>query len=208
MSSKPRIIVVGTGGLAREFAVWFGDVVEIIGFSVDLPDQGPAAQLPGARFDNHVKPAGAGTDQCVVAVADPKMKRHLHQLLSDNGWRFPTLVHQSALVAQNAVLSEGVIVSPRTVIGSNAVIGALSYLNFQVGIGHDAVLGRYVQVNPGAQIGGETRIGDAVLLGSNSSLLQRVAVGDGTTVGIGAVCLSRVRAGETVVGNPAKKWFG
>ena len=81
MSERTKIIVIGTGGLAREFHAWFCDVVDIVGFSADKDDDDLAASLPGRRYDNSVTPDEAGTDQCVVAVSSPKQKRHLHQLL-------------------------------------------------------------------------------------------------------------------------------
>ena len=206
MSETSKIIVVGTGGLAREFHAWFGDVFDVIGFSADRVDDHVASLLPGKRYDNSVTPDQAGTDQCVVAVSSPKMKRYLYTLLGNAGWKFPICIHATAVVAASAQLAEGVVVSPRAVIGSHAAIGALTYLNFQVGVGHDAVLSRFVQMNPGAQVGGAAEVGDGVLLGSNSALLQGVKVGADATVGLGGICLGRVRAGETMVGNPAKPW--
>jgi sugar O-acyltransferase (sialic acid O-acetyltransferase NeuD family) len=204
--AKRRILVVGTGGLAREFCAWFSDVIDVVGCSADQADDRLAAQLPGRRFDNSVTPDQAGTDQCVVAVGKPKDKRHLHAVLSRAGWQFPVLVHPTAIVAPNVEMAEGVVISPGVVIGTNVTIGALSYLNFQVGVGHDARIGRYVQVNPGAQLGGAVRIGDGALLGSNSALLQGAVIGEDATLGLGAVCLTRVRAGETLVGNPGQLW--
>ena len=209
MSAKSKIVVVGTGGLAREFHAWFGDEVDIVGFSADREDSALAALLPGERYDNNVSPDVAGTDQCVIAISSPEKKMFLHELLSKRGWRFATLVHSSAVLAPTVALGEGVVISPRVVVGANAVIGSLSYLNFQAGIGHDAVIGPYCQINPGAQVGGAARMERGVLLGSNSALLQGVKIGAGATVGLGAVCLTRVRPGATVVGNPAKPWqFG
>lgn len=204
MSKKQPVIVVGTGGLAREFHAWFGDQVDILGFSADRDDDPVAALLPGKRYDNSVTPDQAGTNQCVVAVSTPHMKRRLHQLLSEAGWEFPTLIHPTAAVAASAQLAPGVIVSPRSVIGSNASIGALSYVNFQVGIGHDAQVGNYVQLNPGSQIGGAALIEDEVLIGSNSAVLQSVRIGRGATVALGAVCFRHVRPETTVIGNPAR----
>lgn len=206
MSTKRKIVVVGTGGLAREFHAWFAHEIDILGFSADREDRGRAALLPGQRYDNNMTPDLAGTDQCVVAISSPDRKRYLHELLSKRGWKFPVLVHTSAIVAPNAEFADGVVISPQVVVGPNATIGALSYLNFQAGIGHDAVIGPYCQINPGAQVGGAAQLGRGVLLGSNSALLQGVKVGNDATVGLGAVCLTRVRSGVTVVGNPAKPW--
>ncbi len=200
-----KILIIGSGGLAREFAAWFGDHFEICGFSSQAPEEHASFALPGRWFDPEVTPEQAGTDQAVVAIGSPALKQALHTALRQRGFKLPTVVHPSSIVADSASLGEGVLISPHCVVAAEVALGALTYLNFGCGIGHDTLIGAYSQVNPGAQVAGLVRLGEQVLVGSGASIIERVEVGAGATIASGAAVFSSVAAGTTMMGNPARR---
>lgn len=200
-----RLLIIGTGGLAREFTSHFSGQVEIAGYSGNHPGEHEAFRLPGAFHAADVTPATAGTDRAVVAIGSPAVKARVHAAFRSRGFTFPTLVHRSSVVSDGARLDEGVVVSPQCVVSPGVRLGALAYLNFCCGVGHDTVVGRFVQMNPGAQVGGSTLIGAGTLVGSGATILQGVRIGPRAIVGSGAVVFTRVAAGATVIGNPAKR---
>jgi len=201
------ILVVGTGGLAREFSSYFSGEsgnIRILGFASTNHAEHSEFKLPGVLFKDEITPDLVGTKDVVIAIGNPLVKKSYYERLKFKGFSFPTIVHPSSTISSRAVLQDGVVISPNCVISPDVRIETLSYLNFCCGVGHDVVVGSFVQVNPGAQLGGGVRVGDCSLIGSGAVVLQDVKVGEAATVGSGAVVFARVRDGATVMGNPAK----
>jgi sugar O-acyltransferase (sialic acid O-acetyltransferase NeuD family) len=200
-----KILIVGTGGLAREFSSWCSDYFQIAGYSSENTTEHEDFNLPGTLYSGDVTPDTAGTDLVFLAIGTPSVKAKIFKQFSNLGFKFPSFIHPSSIVSDKANIEEGVIISPNCVVSPNVTLNRLVYVNFSCGIGHDSVVGNYVQINPGAQLGGFSKIGNNVLIGSGSIILQGITVGNEATVGSGSVVLSRVAAGATVLGNPAKR---
>jgi len=199
-----KILVIGTGGLSREFTSWFKESFEIVGYSSKEKNIHAEFNLPGIFFTEKVTPDIVGTNLAVICIGNPVIKKRVYYELSQVGFSFPTFIHHSSEVyAKN--LEDGVIIAPKCVVATNVEIGKLSYLNFSCGVGHDSIIGDFVQINPGSQIGGGSKIGDQVIIGSNAVLLEGVSIGNGATIASGAVVFSKVLEGVTVMGSPAKR---
>ncbi len=200
-----KILVVGTGGLAREFTSWFADSHEIVGyFSSNLVEHSQF-NLPGLLHQGPITPEVVGTDLIVVAIGTPSVKAAMYEKFGSLGFRFPSITHSSSVVSKQADLHEGVIVSPHCVVSPNVTLSKMAYLNFGCGVGHDAVVGSFAHINPGAQLGGFSNVGEMSLIGSGATILQGVSVGRNATIGSGSVVFAKVAEGATVMGNPAKR---
>jgi sugar O-acyltransferase (sialic acid O-acetyltransferase NeuD family) len=200
-----KVLFIGSGGVAREVTSWAKNLVGIVGYATLDADEHARFGLPGQAFPNDVTPEVAGTDRAVLAIGLPWLRRRLDAQLTNAGFKFVSLVHSSAVVADNAKIGEGTIICPQVTISSDVTLGRLTFVNFCVGIGHDATVGNYVQVNPGVQIGGFSRIGTSVLIGSGATVRDGTEIGDDARIGSGSVVLGRVRSSVTVMGNPAKR---
>lgn len=200
-----KVVFIGSGGVAREVTSWAKFLVNIAGYAtLDAAEHAKFA-LPGEPLSDDITPELAGTDLAVLAIGLPGVRRKLYERLTARGFRFVSLCHPSAVVADNVEIGEGSIICPLVNLSPNVVLGRLTYVNFCVGIGHDAVLGDFVQINPGVQIGGFAKIGAGVLVGSGATIREGVEVGDEARIGSGSVVLGRVRSDATVMGNPAKR---
>jgi sugar O-acyltransferase (sialic acid O-acetyltransferase NeuD family) len=200
-----KLLIVGTGGLARELTEWCESSFEIIGYLGIDTKEFAASGLKGRLFPDEVSHNEAGTRNVLIAIGLPLKKERIYHLLTRSGFVFPSFVHASATVAKDITLSGGVVIGPNCVISPNTYFGLSAYINFSVGIGHDAYVGNFAQVNPGVQIGGFANIGDRTLIGSGATVLQGVKVGESATIGSGSVCFGRVANFATVMGNPAKR---
>ena len=200
-----KILVVGTGGLAREFTSWFAGSHEILGyFSTNLVEHAQF-NLPGVLHSGSITPQSVGTDLVAVAIGTPSVKAAMYEQLTQLGFKFPIFTHASSTVSSLATLQDGVIVSPHCVVSPNVKLQKLAYLNFGCGVGHDAQVGSFSQINPGAQLGGFTNIGAQTLIGSGATILQGVTIGANATVASGSVVFAKIADGATVMGNPAKR---
>ena len=192
------IIVIGTGDLAREFTTYFSKNVNILGYSTTTPQAFKKFSLKGQFFPSDLDLNKLPTENIVIAIGNPKVKKRLHQELSAKGFAFPSIIHNSAIVSESSVIEEGVVISPLTVIGPNTNLKALVYCNYHVGIGHDSQIGEYTQINPGAQIGGRVIIHSESLIGSNSTLLQSTLLNAPLTIGSGSIVLGKKNKAGTI----------
>lgn len=203
-----NIIIVGTGGLAREFASYFADnskQVSIVGFLSKNTDEHKMFSLPGKLFEGEITPELAGTDCAVICIGNPTLKRMLSEKLRAEGFQFPNIIHPTSVVSDRVTFEEGVVVSPNCTVSPNVHLKDFSYLNFGVGVGHDATVGKFNQINPGAQLAGFTNIDDETTIGSGSIILQGVTIGKRVTIASGSVVYSNVDDEATMIGNPARR---
>ncbi len=201
-----KVVVVGSGGLAREFTQWFSSQIEIVGYLSNNIEEHEKFNLPGRLFEDERNIENIGTNLAVIAVGSPILKEKIYIKLTETGYQFPVMIHQSSLVAKNVNFAEGVVICPFCCVGSNTSFGALSYINFSCGIGHDTQMGEFIQINPGAQIGGSCNVEKKTLIGSGAVIRQGIKIGEESTIGSGSVVLNKVRAGTTVIGNPARRF--
>jgi sugar O-acyltransferase (sialic acid O-acetyltransferase NeuD family) len=200
-----KLLIVGTGGLARELTNWCAEKFEIIGYFSISKDEHAKFKLPGKLFTGELTPKATGAECALIAIGSPEAKKRYFSQLKESGFTFPSFVHSSSTVSKSAEVGEGTVIAPQCVIGPNTKLGQAVYVNFQVGIGHDAQIGDFVQINPGAQIGGLVTVGNSVLIGSGSTILETLSVGNNAIVGSGSSCFARVPENVTVIGNPAKR---
>jgi sugar O-acyltransferase (sialic acid O-acetyltransferase NeuD family) len=200
-----ELIVIGTGGLAREFCEFFGDQFKIVAFSSLSPEEHSEYKLPGRCFSDNITPGIVGTNLAVIALSSPYLKKRIHGKLRGQGFSFPVCIHPTSTVSSRAILNEGVVIAPNCLVSTNVVINSASYINFSCGLGHEAEIGSFCQINPGTQIGGGATIGEGCLVGSGATLLNNVRVAQRATIGSGSVVFSRVPENATMMGNPAKR---
>ena len=71
------IVVIGTGGLAREFSSFFSSEVNIVGFSSTNTNEFNDFSLPGEFFGSDITPDIVGTKYAVLAIGNFAFFAHL-----------------------------------------------------------------------------------------------------------------------------------
>ena len=202
-----KVVIIGSGGLAREFCTWFEDVITICGFSTKNADEFYKYNLPGQLLSSDMTTESAGTPNAILAVGSPALKEILYQFYAQRGFCFPHFVHATSVVAKSAVLNEGCIVAPRVIIGPNTTLDKCTYVNFGSTLAHDVKIGEFCQINPASCINGSISIGNRCTIGSNTTILQGISIVDDVITAVGSTIFSHVRKSCTMIGNPAKKMF-
>ena len=134
----------------------------------------------------------------VGGIGDVGSRIGVFDRLRAAGFRFPTLVHPTAVVEPNAELDDGVQVFPHAYVGSQARLGFGVIVNTAAVVSHDCRLGDYVNVAPGALLAGAVTVADRSLIGMGVTVNLAVTVGQGARLGNSATVKADVPAGGVV----------
>ena len=209
-----QIIIVGTGGHAREVAGIFEDCnrchpcIEVLGF-IDENAAHHGKSIAGkpvlgdfSWFD-HVPPIEKL--EVICAVGSPAILQKLAMQIRQRNQRFTRAISPRSWIAPSAVLGEGVSVFPNVVINTDVTIGNHTTINVAATISHDCFIGNFCNINPGVHLAGNVHIGDLAYIGMGANIIQNITVGSGSIIGAGAVVIRDVPENVTVVGVPARK---
>jgi sugar O-acyltransferase (sialic acid O-acetyltransferase NeuD family) len=208
------VIIIGTGGLAKECAQLIRQVDKNrniwseISYVTNNPAEIGGCILFGLidKTDKDLNKIETETD-VVVGIGSPQIRHQVYQRVSQNPhFRFPNLIHPSVEFdsAINAI-GVGNIITKGVIITCGVTIGNCNLLNWNATIGHDAVIGNFNVLNPTCSISGHVSIGDECLIGTGARVLEKRSVHSGSIIGAGAVLTrSTVKAG-VYVGIPARE---
>lgn len=199
-----RLLILGAGVFAEEVAGLAAAAgFEVAGF-VEGRDAGRRGTLLGrpVHWIDDLPPEALHTP-AVCAVGSPDRAGFIGRACQQ-GVRFTTVVHPSAVVPPSAAVAEGAIVSAGVVVGAAARIGPHAILNRGCLVGHHVSIAAHATLGPGCNIGGLATIGAGALIGMGAIVLDRVAVGAGAKVAAGSLVNHDVPEGARVAGAPAR----
>lgn len=203
------LLVVGTGGFAREAATVAHESGRFSTVGLLAEDRAAAgtcvgpfavvgtdADLPALRQ--------SGYSHVFVAIGTPPVRATLSTRCCEAGYRLATLIHATAYVSGDVPVGEGTVVYPHATIMTGCAIGRGCLVNTNASIGHETTLGDFVNLNPGAAVAGRVRIGSQAYIGIGAVILENLSIGEGAVIGAGAVVTRDVPPDVTVIGIPAR----
>lgn len=196
---KPRVLIVGNGGMARALydLINFQGNIQVEGFF--WPD---GTELCGLPVYNGVE----GLDdslRLVLGMLNPGYRQqHVEKI---GRQRFTNI--SDGNISRFAHVGHGVVVVKDSYVMSDSRINDFAHVHTHAIVGHDCVIGEYTFVGPGVILGGRSRIGRACRLGMGARVLPGVVLEDNVTVAAGAVVTKNVLPNMTVQGAPAKTVF-
>lgn len=122
-------------------------------------------------------------------------RRELFGRFAARGYKFPVIIHASAVVATDAALGAGAQIMAGAVIQPASRIGHNVLVNSRAVVEHDCIVGDHAHVAPGAVLCGGVSIGESAHIGAGAVVLTGVTVGAGAIVAAGAVVAKNVAAG-------------
>ncbi len=212
---EPGLIIVGGGDLGRVMLRVASELPperrgwrRIAGFLDDAPAETAAAlrakgvdtPILGAIHSYEPRPE----DRFICAIASPRPKLEVCELLRSRGAVFTNLIDATAYVDPDAVLGNGIFLWRHVVVGGCARVGDFVTVQLFSSIGHDAAVGDGCTVSDYCDVMGHVELGRGVFLGGHAALLPKARVGAFARVGAGSVVLKRVKEGATVFGVPAR----
>jgi len=204
------LIIVGASGFGRELLQMVKELNaikkewNILGFIDDN-----VKALDGIECDYSVigkihdwKPTN--NERYAIAIAAPKIKKEIVELLESRGAEFATLIHPSAKISDHVKIGKGLIMKAFTTISVNVEIGDFVFFNLMAGVGHDSIIGNYCMLGPRCSMSGHTTLGEGVTIGAHAATYPGVSIGEYATLGMNSVAIRRVKPNTTVFGVPAK----
>ena len=214
--SARGIVIVGTGGSARETLVLLRDIQratpgvwEFRGFvAPHEPEPGLLERL-GARFlGDPTSALGDNPDAAswcfVVGIGNPLYRRTMDATMSGLGLEATTLVHPTALIGDDVTVGAGTTICAYSVLTTNVRIGVSAQINIGCVVAHDARIGDYVTLSQGVNIAGDVTIGDDATLHTQAIVDRGRTIGAGAIIASGAIVTRDIQPGVTAFGVPAR----
>lgn len=211
------VVVVGTGGHAREIAAAIAAVRCAQGAQRALVFRGfvDDARVPNAAALKQLYGAGvlgttdwlaehAESVDVMLGIGFSRVRADVAHRLDKLGVRYATLVHPTAVVSPTARFGAGLYAAARSVVTESVTGGAHVHLNIAATVSHDCALGDFVTLAPGAHLAGAVSVGDCAEIGIGAVAIQGVHLGPRSVLGGGAVAIAAVPEGATAVGVPAR----
>ncbi|WP_318643098.1 acetyltransferase [Flavobacterium ardleyense] len=204
------LIIVGASGFGREVLQWIKDSNksnkswDIKGFIDDNLSALEGYDCDYKVIDSIKNYSPRENDYFAIAIALPKVKKIVVEILQTKGAKFATIIHPTAIVGEFCELGEGIVMTPNAKISPNVKIGNFATI-LGSSFGHDAVVGDFCTITGNCSINGYVSLGEGSFIGSNSCIAPGKKVGAWSLVAMGSMVIMNVKAGTKVMGNPARK---
>lgn len=207
--SKP-LIILGAGGHASVCA----DLLrrqdrEIIGYCSPVESEWARRNdLNYLGTDDAIlrfSPSEIGLVNGIGSIGATSARGRIFEQYRELGYRFSSLIHDTAVVSEWTELAEGVQIMAGAILQAGCIIGINSIINTKASVDHDCKVGSHVHISPGSILCGGVSVGDYTHIGAGATVIQSVSIGSCCMVGAGSVVIRQVVSDKTVYGVPAEE---
>lgn len=121
-----------------------------IAFLDDNPDKAMSEPVIGTC--SQIAEMRRKYDAAIVALGNNKSRMKYHQILKENGYSIPTLIHPTAYISPDAEIAEGCIIRAKAVVSRYVKLGEATILNVGALIDHHVEIGAGCHILMGAVI--------------------------------------------------------
>jgi sugar O-acyltransferase (sialic acid O-acetyltransferase NeuD family) len=200
-----KIIVIGTGGFAKEI-IWLANACgkNVVGILDEIDNEvGTFAGLPVLGTENDWQKFS--DCEFVIAIGSPAIRHKIASFMKKDGDpKFSTLIHPSVVMSDSVKVGEGTMICAGNVITVDIEIGEHCILNINSTVGHDSVINDFVTIAPMVTISGEVCIGRRSEIGTSSCIRQQLNIGSNSMLGMGSTLTKPIPDNSMFFGSPAK----
>ena len=209
IADRGDVILLGAGGHARSLlGLMEAKKVRVMGCIAPAPPAGDWPEdcpwLGNDTVLGTLDPSQVVLVNGLGSVKSTALRRELFEAVHARGFRLPTLVHPSVILAGDTGLHEGAQILAGAILQPGVIVGENALLNTGCIVDHNCVIGAHAHVAPGVTISGDVFVGIGAHIGTAAVVIQGVRIADGAIVGAGAVVTKDVAPGAMVVGSPAR----
>lgn len=208
MKNKP-IIIIGGGGHASVLAeVLLEQNRNILGFVAPSICQKRQVFNGLRHFKcdkeiNDFNPEDVKLVNGIGLISKSKLRQQLASSYRSKGFKFETVIDDTARVSKFVKLFEGIQILANATIQTGSSIGRDSIINSAAIVEHDAVIGNSVHIAPGATIAGGVSIGEDSFIGAQAVVKESISIGESVVVGAGITVLENLKSDIIYVGKKA-----
>ena len=205
MINKKRLLILGTGSLAREAVEMAEDFseYEVAGFVVNEPPFERGSKLLGKPIFWIDELESFNEDFVAVCGLVRMRKTKIIQQVNNFRMNFCNLIHPAASISSSVKLGNGLIIKGGVQIGPNTSVGDHVILGRGVLIGDHVKINNYSFISIGTIIAGYSTIGSRCFIGLGSMILDKKTIGDLSIVGAGSLVTKDIPERVKVMGSPA-----
>ena len=206
MINKKRLLILGTGSLAREVFEMANDFFDydIAGFVVNEPPFERGSIMLGKPILWIDELESFNNDDYVAVCGLVRMRKsNIIQQVNDFGIHFCNIIHPAAAISSSVKLGTGLIIKGGVQIGPNTSIGNHVILGRGVLIGEYVKIDTYSFISVGTIIAGYSTIGSRCFIGLGSMILDKKIIGDLSFVAAGSLVTKDIPQRVKVMGSPA-----
>lgn len=212
MTAAQPLLLVGSGGLAREVAQavlgWSGGPWKPLGFLDDDParwgDVVVGLPVLGPPETVHERPS-ASVLVCTGRPGDYASRARLVARLDLDADRYATVVHPTAWQSPDTEVGPGTVLLAGVVATASVRIGAHVAVMPGCVLTHDDVVDDFATLASRVVLGGSVHLGRGAYLGAGSLVREGLEVGAWSLTGMGSLVLRDVPALEMWFGSPATR---
>ena len=205
-----KLVIVGSGGLAREIK-WLVDECnriekrwDVLGWISNEKEGTIIAGIPVLGDDEWLLNYQDDIN-VVIAIGNGLLRRKIAKKYRCNpNISFPNIIAPSACLSDTVNYGCGCIIMSLSSFTVNISIGDFVVCNPGCTVGHDCKIEDFVSINPGANISGNITLKEGTTVGTGACIIQGLTIGNDAIVGAGSTVIRNVPDGCTVVGVPAK----
>lgn len=199
-----NIVIVGTGGFAREIKFLIDEInkkYKVWNFIGYISND----DMLAIGDDNWLL---AYNQQlyCAIALGNPSLiKKLFFKFKVNENLIFPNLVHPNVIWDEDSILiGEGNLICAGNILTCNIRIGSFNVFNLSCTIGHDTIIGSFNVINPQTIISGGVTLIDENLIGTGAIILQYLKISSNIIIGAGALINKDITDAGVYLGLPAK----
>jgi sugar O-acyltransferase (sialic acid O-acetyltransferase NeuD family) len=207
------IVIVGSGGLAKEVKCLIDDINDqepewnLLGFIDSWGRQKGDEIIEGKAVIGTIDDLNAMNKEihAIIAIGTPEKIKDAKEKIIASNIEFPNLIHPTATVRTTSKIGFGNILTGYVFISCDVEIGNFNLFNGSISIGHDVKIESFNVFNPSTRISGNVKIGNGNFWGLNSCILQGKSVGNNNRIGACSFVMRNIKDNGFYFGIPAVK---
>lgn len=199
------IVIVGAGG----HAISITNVASSCGMKVVayVDDSKSGSRVLGIPVITRQHCIDTYSDEnFVIAIGDNSVREHIYKEYKSDlpNSKFPSLIHQSAVVGINSRIGNGTVVMPQANVGPNSIVGELCIVNTSSSIDHDCDMQSFSSIAPRVVTGGNVKIGIRTAVSIGTSIKHGIVIGDDVVIGANSYVNKEIDNNIVAYGTPCK----
>ena len=205
MNNRPHLIVGGGGHAASLAEILIKQGANIVGVVSPQISAGKALfeGVPHYVSDDDILKFSPESTLLVNGIGSmpyQSLRESLYNRFRSMGYKFATVIADSATVSDYSALESGVQIMNRCVVNIGCTVGENTLINTSTSVDHDCKIGAHCHLAPGTVLSGQVVVENNVHAATGVKIVNNVTIGENSIIGVGANITKSVLPNSIVYG--------